>query len=234
MRKWIFITSFLISFIVKAGPVVTDWDHWYAGVNLGPMFQSSTITAYQKNLIPTSLNYNITVYPASFFIGGQIGRLLRVNNIWLAGLELDLNSLNIHYDYTYFEKRRHHIEEFDQFKIRNQFFGTLRMRLGFDIGWSYLPYLTVGPSYNNMYLSYNNERNNFYSNWQAQVGIAAGVGVEYHWLDRINFRCEYLFNHMSGTTTITLPSIDNIYDSKGTASATNNASFVRFALNMLF
>jgi hypothetical protein len=33
--------------------------------------------------------------------------------------------------------------------------------VGFDVGWNYLPYITVGPSINRMGLSYQNNFNDF-------------------------------------------------------------------------
>ena len=231
-KKWNLISLYFLSLSTNAATNFIDWDHFYLGINLGPMFENSILSAYQNSIVSPPY-YNQTLHRGTFFIGGQIGKLYRYNRFLLTGFEVDVDSLNVSQNYNNSEEPQSPL--YDQFKIKNQLLATFRLRLGFDIGWNYLPYFTVGPSINRMGLSYQNNFNDFYSSSTSKVGVAGGAGIDYHWTEQINFRCEYLYNYMAGAASINIPSIHSSRtDTNGSANATMNASFVRFGFNVMF
>jgi hypothetical protein len=98
-KKWNLISLCFLSLSTNAATNFIDWDHFYLGINLGPMFENSILSAYQNSIVSQPY-YNQTLHRGTFFIGGQVGKLYRYNRFLLTGFEVDVDSLNISQNYT--------------------------------------------------------------------------------------------------------------------------------------
>ena len=170
----------------KASP----WTGFYGGVNFG--------LGGNKFYFPGE---DPSEHSASGYMGGvQLGYMHHFGNDILLGAETDFQFSNLSASYSRNDNRNDF--EWDFRNAGNNFFGTVRGRVGY--AWGRLaPYFTGGLAYGKMY--YMDEEGGDIENETAfeatqtsrgshmRLGYTLGGGIEYAINDRWRLKTEYLF-----------------------------------------
>jgi len=212
----------------QAASPAYDWTGFYAGINAGlggggaspvfdlssppePSFFGSSFTDHQGHRL------------GGAFLGGQAGYNYQFRNNVVVGVESDFQWSNVsasRRDDTRFEV----LDGFpftalttSEMKITQNWFGTTRLRLGYQFADRFLAYVTGGLAYSEFGVS-NFGTGSVVSPPPAEVfstiggattstrfGWAAGAGAEYALDNRLSIKSEYLYSQYAG---ITAPYLD--------------------------
>jgi outer membrane immunogenic protein len=210
-----------------------DWNGFYAGVNGGygagvatPRLSETTLRQIQpfggggastENFISDDRG---TLRSAGFLAGGQFGYNRRLPNKFVVGVETDLqwsgirasnqsnvSGINIFPpdDGPAFAES----SSTSQISIRQNWFGTTRLRLGYRAFDRVLAYATGGIAYAGFSADTSAASNavNFFdtehgstsgSGSSTRIGWTVGAGVEYAIAENLSFKSEYLYSQYSG------------------------------------
>jgi outer membrane immunogenic protein len=158
-------------------------------------------------------NIDGTLRGAGFLFGGQLGYGHGFANSFVAGIETDLqwsgigaiNRSNI--VGLYYPPISTGFQQNSQLTIRQDWFGTTRLRLGFQAFDRGLIYATGGIAYSHFStaISGAGEDPSFFiqsttggSGSSTRLGWAAGAGVEYAIAQNLSLKTEYLYSEYSG------------------------------------
>jgi len=208
-----------------------NWTGAYAGANLGAVWSGSRFTANNVVFLPDSGTYSGSINATDLNPGVQLGYLKQFKKNWVVGAEADFTypSSSGHYKY----KDTVLIGQYDQFTLHNNLQGSLRLRAGYAIE-CFLPFITVGVSFADVGLSYNNELKDNYSKNITQTGWVLGGGLEYGVLSNLSVRTEYLFTDYGKALNLNIPTLANFTDSTGGAQGSLYSHVVRAAINYRF
>ena len=223
------LISCFLSGTSMAEEATYTWTGAYAGANLGVIWTDSQLSANQANLVSTSGSYNENLDATDVNPGFQFGYLHQINPNWVLGGEADFTYPSANTQYTAMTAD----ETYDQFTVKNDLQGSLRLRMGYAID-RLLPYVTTGMSFGSMGLSYNNEENNTYSVRTTQMGWVLGGGLEYGIFEHLSSRLEYLYTDYGTALNLSLPTINGISDPDGVIHANMTTNVLRVALNYRF
>jgi outer membrane immunogenic protein len=223
------LISCLLSGISMAEEATYSWTGAYAGANLGVIWTDSQLSANQANLVSTSGSYNENLDATDVNPGFQFGYLHQIDPNWVLGAEADFTYPSANTQYTAIDSD----QTYDQFTVKNDLQGSLRLRMGYAID-RFLPYVTTGMSFGSMGLSYNNEQNNAYSVRTTQMGWVLGGGLEYGIFEHLSSRLEYLYTDYGTALNLSLPTIAGISDSQGAIHTNMSTNVLRVALNYRF
>ncbi len=194
-----------------------SWTGLYAGINAGYGFG-------ELAQIPDSGLGNTKA--EGWTAGGQIGYNYQFGKV-IFGIEADLNYAAIKGSRTTDLCVGCGIPYTVEPKLN--WFGTIRPRLGYDIGYGLLPYVTAGPAYGSVSVV---ERMDFggggistTTTKQGAVGYAWGGGIEYALAHDWTVRAEYL------RLELDLSSTNSNFSSAQVATSTD---IFRGALNRKF
>lgn len=210
-------------------PPTTDWTGFYAGVNLGVIFNASKLQATNTNFVRSS--YQDTINYDSVLPGLQFGYNHQTAKGWVFGLEGDFTYPDANGTFTYGSHRQAGV--FDRFTAKNILQGSFRLRAGKALG-DFLPYFTGGLSVADTGLSYSNELGQSYGQNTAQVGFIVGGGLEYSVMEHMSVRAEYLYANYGNGQSLNTQAVSCITDPNGHVSADLNSSSLRAAVNYRF
>ena len=206
------------------------WSGFYAGINLGGGFGngSANESGHSSNLdfaynngngnIPS--NYNIT--SNGVLGGGQIGYNLLIKKIIL-GFETDFQGSGISGNKNiYIPSTSDLCESSNNAKNDLNYFGTSRLRLGFNPVDSVMLYATGGFAYGNTSTSSKTAWNSGGSSCDGPlsgssnttaVGWTTGLGAEYFFIQKWSLKAEYLYVDLGKTKyTANVPTNDASMD----------------------
>lgn len=207
----------------------TDWTGFYAGVNLGVIFNASRLQGVNSNFIRPAYRENINY--DSVLPGLQLGYNFQTEKGWIFGVEGDFTYPDANGQFTYGSHRQPGV--FDRFTAKNILQGSLRGRVGKALG-DYFPYLTGGLSVADTGLSYGNELGQSYGQYNTQVGFIVGGGLEYSVMQHLSVRAEYLYANYGNAQTLNTRTVSCITDPAGQVGADLNSSTLRAAINYRF
>lgn len=150
--------------VTPIAPVVTayDWSGFYAGVNAGYGWTE----AYGPAGVGfTSVN--------GLFGGAQIGFNVQHDAV-VFGVEADIQASGLSQTVT-------------GTTVSLDYLGTVRARVGVDVGNGILPYLTAGLAYGQARVDVPPVETQFHSGW------AVGGGVEFKLQEAVSLKTEYLY-----------------------------------------
>lgn len=219
----------------KAPPVapVASWTGFYAGVNIGYGFNDPTVSFIGGD--PLIQGFTVggcglcggPVPSASYNIqgvtgGGQIGYNWQVAPAWLVGIEADFNGFGVSNTVTSaFAFADRPIGNSIVATQSNEWFGTVRARLGWLQSSNLLVYGTGGFAYGQMNESVVMNQNgsgsgvgygyayictgtgaNCFVGSQSRIamGYTAGAGVEYAVTRNVTIKAEYLYVNLGSTS----------------------------------
>jgi outer membrane immunogenic protein len=169
----------------KAAPFVaapsTNWDGAYIGINGGYDWGNSTKTG------GTGTNAFGTFALAGGTVGGTIGYNFHLSDNVVGGVEGDLDWANV-------------TGTFNGIVETINWDGSVRARLGLDVGSGLLPYITGGVAFAGSNRAFGGVTESITS-----VGWTAGVGVEYMISDNLSAKIEYRYSDYGSHTYTTLP-----------------------------
>ena len=170
---------------VKAAPMMaapsTNWDGAYIGINGGFDWANSNKT-----------NPNVafgTFSMSGGTVGGTIGYNFHLSDNIVGGVEADLDWANV-------TGTKNTVIETINWD------GSLRARLGLDVGSGFLPYITGGVAFAGLSRT---DTSSVVESVTA-VGWTAGVGVEYMLTDNLSAKLEYRYTDFGSHTYSTLNS----------------------------
>lgn len=208
------------------------WTGFYAGISLGGKFASADIRSNHSGLINPDGTCNVNSSIDSFFPGVQFGYLHQFDSNVVLGVEGDFtyntqNRKNITCPCpTYLQAR-------DHFRVENLLQGSLRGRLGYALKGNLLPFVSVGVSFADMGINYNNEGSNSYNKTATQAGWLAGAGLEWGFADNLSVRAEYYYSAYN-RLNIAIPSVYGLRDPNGAGHLNVTDNTLKIALNYWF
>jgi outer membrane immunogenic protein len=225
----------LSSSLVMASAVVAetsdyDWTGAYAGANLGVIWTGSHLTSSQPNYLSGTDGYSKNLDATDVDPGFQFGYLHMLDPHWVVGGEADFTYPATNSQYTVTNGTG---TAYDQFNVRNNLQGSLRLRAGYAID-RFLPFVTAGVSWASMGLYYNNESNNAYSKTTAQTGWVLGAGLEYGVLENLTARLEYLYTDYGSALNMNVPDVASVDQTGSSAHADMSTNVFRAAVNYRF
>lgn len=213
-----------------------DWNGFYAGLNggFGGGIFRPTRNEAETNIVfpapPSLSNFTINEHmrASGFLAGAQLGYNREISDRLVAGLETDLQWSNIA---AYWHNDRSGgtppIFDHPRIDIRQDWFGTTRLRLGYRSSDRLLAYATAGAAYARFSASNTNIWDyslNFGTTSGAgsatRLGWTAGGGVEYALAERVSFKTEYLYSEFAGFSSPYQTSEASIWN-----AATTQANF---------
>ena len=211
-----------------------NWSGAYAGVNLGSIWTGSQLTANHEILISDTGTYNQNLNSTDVNPGLQFGYLHQLASNWVVGGEADFTYPDTNSNYAaQFTDPDTGATAFDQFNVRNNLQGSLRLRAGYAFD-RFLPFITAGVSFASMALNYNNEQGDHYSTSTTQTGWVLGGGLEYGVMENLSVRAEYLYTGYGNALNMAMPEIAGIPDANGAAHANMSTNVARVAANFRF
>lgn len=211
------------TFAQPAPPAVYNWTGFYAGLNGGfgggtvkPTLNSSSAAA--ANGFPGSTDTDAQSHRlGGFLAGGQVGYNYQLRNNVVWGIESDLQwsdvraldrrdvmtSLNANTAFPGNDLATTHTT------IRQNWFGTTRLRLGYSFADRLLAYVTGGGAYSEFTAGNSGIGTTLtpplmvYSNTSGaatstRIGWTAGAGFEYALGNNFSLKTEYLFSQYAG------------------------------------
>lgn len=208
------------------------WTGFYGGINLGGNFSSAELHSSHLGFVNPDGTCNVDSSISSFFPGVQIGYLHQYESNVVLGVEGD---------FTYNTQDRTNITcpcptnfaATDRFSVKNKLQGSLRGRLGYALDHNLLPFISVGVSFADMGIKYDNEGGDVYDKSATQVGWLAGAGLEWGFSDNLSVRAEYYYKAYNNLN-IAVPSVYGLIDPNGGAHLNLNDNTVRIAFNYWF
>jgi len=224
IRKYLMV---FVSSIAVAD--ATPWLGWYGGGQVGALFSSLNMNANHIALSNWFGRCDHDVQHTGGLLGAQAGFLQPWKGAWVLGIEGD-------FSYFLSQSLQHQCAcDYDQaiydafgFKQRNQ--GSIRGRLGYQLGQTGLTYLSVGASFANLSASYTNEVTNQYQASQIKPGWTIGGGFEWMFHSQWSMRLEYLYSQYQ-TLTLGIPSIYGIDDPQGRGQFSLTTNLLRLGIN---
>jgi len=192
------------------------WTGFYAGLNLGGGWSSSTINNAQLSPYASSVDGKLYLLPGNgqggsnaggVVGGGQIGYNYQFGNSFLVGFETDIqgtsmssntgnNNQILYPDPNFAGSFLVPLSPGGNPGIALNWFGTVRGRAGFLITPTLLLYGTGGFAYGGVSGGYSNFSN-------TRTGWTAGGGVEWLFMPNWSAKAEYLFTDLnSGGRTV--------------------------------
>jgi outer membrane immunogenic protein len=197
-----------------------DWTGFYAGVNAGygggivnPMLSETSV--YQLLAAPgntTATNITETMRSGGFLVGGQFGYNRQLAGRVVGGIETDLqwsgirasNQSNI--SGLYGPPVSAAISSTSHLAVSQNWFGTTRLRLGYQAFDRFLVYATGGVAYAGFSAANFAALNDPLSGITAtsgsgssnKIGWTAGAGAEYAIAGNVSFKTEYLYSQYGG------------------------------------
>jgi outer membrane immunogenic protein len=183
-----------------------SWTGFYVGLNGGYGWGQSKWSGSAGNF---------EVSPKGWLAGGTLGYNLQTG-AWVWGIEGDIDYVNL--------KGTADAAFCPSCTFKDTWLGTLRGRIGYSFD-RWLPYLTGGLAYGNMYLSTGNGG----SVNRTKAGWTAGAGLEYAFVGAWSAKIEYLYVDLGsatcGSAACVLPSDETV---------NFKASLVRLGVNYRF
>lgn len=213
-------------------PLLNDWTGMYAGVNGGVILTHAQLKSHQLGFTNTSATCNTHSNFSTPFTGLQLGYLYHIQNDLVSGIEANV-SVNAHQKEVLGCHSDINPNIYDHFIFRNQMQSSIKGRVGRPISWNknpFLPYLTLGASFANVELAYNNEGGDYYSKRRIQAGWLVGTGLEWSFKPRWSFRAEYDYVGY-GHLNLKIPSVYGLLDADGKGRVNLNSSNMVVALN---
>jgi len=207
---------------VNAAPASFRWNGFYAGVNGGygggvarPTL--SELSVEQLLFGPTMTNgYNTDekLRASGFAAGGQIGYNRQLANRFLIGVETDLQWSGIKASSRSNSSGAYNAPATLVYSanasttVGQDWFGTTRLRLGYQVSDRLLAYATAGAAYSGLTADYSGASSDNAggssitaasgSRGTTRVGWTAGAGVEHAIADNLSFKTEYLYSEYAG------------------------------------
>lgn len=208
------------------------WTGFYGGLNLGGNFSSTELHSSHLGFVNPDGTCNVNSSISSFFPGVQFGYLHQFESNVVLGVEGD---------FTYNTQDRGNITcpcptnlvAKDRFTVKNRLQGSLRGRLGYALDHNLLPFVSVGVSFADMGIKYDNEGGDVYSKTATQAGWLAGAGLEWGFSDDLSVRAEYYYSAYNNLN-IPIPSVYGLIDPNGGAHLNPSDNTVRIAVNYWF
>jgi len=200
-----------------------DWTGFYVGMNggYGGGIAKPALSELTQRQIPflnetDSSNVNQTLRAAGFVFGGQFGYNRQLANKLVAGIETDLQWSDIHASNqsnisgAYNPPSPNSFSSNSRLTVGQNWFGTTRLRLGYQVFDRSLVYVTGGAAYAG-FSADNSGMSNDPANGSSvtttsgsrnstKIGWTAGAGVEYAIAGNLSFKTEYLYSEYAGFT----------------------------------
>jgi outer membrane immunogenic protein len=262
--------------IYKAPVSVCNWCGIYFGLNAGGTWGSdnsvNVTSAVVQDFLPGPSSYaaasaagaagNVPVgNGAGFMGGGQIGYNRQLSAAWVAGLEADIQgatksssngALATNVGPISFFSNLDSVTTSISASKQLDYFGTLRGRLGYLFGPTFLAYGTGGLAYGGVKASTSiNQANNDCTLFpaaciqpstsaagaisQTRVGWTAGAGLEWMFATRWSAKVEYLYYDLGSVTFANSPLVTgvNTFTGVGGPAIVNSTSSADFKGNIV-
>ncbi|NOT12347.1 MAG: porin family protein [Methylococcaceae bacterium] len=215
----------------------TTWTGFYAGVSLGAIINESHLNADHNNGINTFLesSYNEQLDSTDVLPGIHAGYNHQLSSGLVLGGEADFTYPDSTGEFTS-SLQDDDVNNFDKFTVKNRLQGAVRGRIGYALA-NFLPYVTVGVSFADTGLRYENELGDKYQKNSVQAGWILGGGLEYAFCKNFSLRTEYLYTDYGSPVSMAIPNVgdgNDGYDPNGFAKADLVSHSVRAALNFRF
>ncbi|MDR3469548.1 MAG: outer membrane beta-barrel protein [Xanthobacteraceae bacterium] len=198
-----------------------SWTGFYAGVNggygAGTFMPSLTETTTATENLPrppeTSLDaIDMKLRASGFVLGGQLGYTRELANRIVAGIETDLQWSGIDARSRFSESDINGAGTFaytQETDVRQDWFGTTRLRLGYEVFDRAMIYATGGVAYAHFSagLSSSESTNSTFATVSGtesggtgvlRIGWAAGAGMDCAITPGLSLRSEYLYSQYAG------------------------------------
>ena len=210
-----------------------NWTGYYAGGEMGFVFNNVQLKSQQLGFTNPSGNCNTSSDYSTFFPGIQLGYMYPLPYYFVSGIEGNV-AFNTNQKNTLNCTCPFNPGVSDSFSFRNQMQGSIRGRVGRNMYWnqnSFLPYLTVGASFANVGLSYSNEGGDYYSKNTTQAGWLLGAGIEWAFWQNWSLRAEYFYADYGNTIKLKIPSVYGLVDPNGKARVDLSSNNIAVAIN---
>ncbi len=195
------------------------WTGFYAGVNGG--YGVGTFTPSEADTFTVSYssessldNTGWRLRAGGFLFGGQFGYSRELPNRFIAGVETDLQWSGIDARSCMSESEIEPGSAFyyaSDLTVRQDWFGTTRLRLGYQPFDRAMIYATGGVAYAHFSANYSGSETGFTTQetvsgtsggaaGATRIGWAAGAGAEYAITPELSLKTEYLYSEYSGFT----------------------------------
>lgn len=237
-----------------------NWTGFYAGLNGGLGGGSVAPTYTLSTPDPGSFNGSSNTDNQShrlggFFAGGQVGYNYQFGNQVVLGVESDLqwseirasSGIDSMYAYNTSSPFPNSGSNVSGMNINQNWFGTTRLRLGYQFADRFMAYVTGGVAYSEFSVANTGTGTetsptpDIYSRTSGaatltRIGWAAGAGVEHALGNNLSVKAEYLYSEYSGVAAPYLAVTENTPPvTSGTfSSGTLGIHLVRAGLNYKF
>jgi len=210
-----------------------QWRGFYSGVDARFAFNNIQLQSQQSGFTNLSDTCNISLDSSTFAPGIQLGYMHQFPNYLVSGIEADL-TLNTNQKDTRSCNSSFNSNVYDRFTFRNHMQTSIKGRVGRVLDWNQstlLPYLTVGASFANLGLTYENEGGNYYSNTTTQAGWLIGAGIEWAIMSHWSLRAEYCYVDYGNAINLKIPSVYGLEDPNGNGHIDLSSNNVVVAIN---
>ncbi len=215
----------------------TSWTGVYAGVTAGLVFNHSELVSQQLAFTEPSNTCNTDSDLTSFSPGLQVGYLYQFSNLLVTGVEANF-LVNTNQRDTLTCDCSSNPNVYDRFPFKNTLQGSIKGRIGRAINsWnkgSFLPYLTVGASFADVGLTYENEGGNYYSKSNGTTGWLIGAGIEWAFRQHWSVRTEYFYVDYANAVNLALANIYDLIDPNGNAQVDLSSNNLTMAISYWF
>lgn len=218
------------------GMAYADWTGFYAGINAGIVFNNAKLTSQQSGFTNLNDSCDKSSNYSTFSPGAQLGYLYQFPNRLVTGVEADV-SFNTRQNVTLNCTSPFNADVYDRFSFKNRMQGAIKGRLGRAVQWNnniLLPYLTVGASFANAGLTYNNEGGDHYSSDSTQAGWLIGAGIEWAFCRNWSARTEYYYADYAKVIHLHIPTVYGLNDPDGHGNVNLTSSNVVVGINYWF
>lgn len=236
MKKRSVMAKSLVLTIGIVGIVYADnrsWTGFYAGADAGFVFNNVQLRSQQIGFTNPNETCNISSNFSTFSSGIHLGYLYQFPNAVVSGIEAG-TLFNTNQQATLSCNSIFNPDVYDRFTFRNQMQTSIKGKVGRPFIWNqntFLPYVTIGASFANLGLRYNNEGGNYYSEYHTPVGLLIGLGVEWAFMPHWTLRAEYSYVNYGNALEMKIPSIYGLIDPNGKGSVNLSSNNVVVGIN---
>lgn len=223
--------------LVQVPTIYDYWTGFYGGPIIGGIFNKANVRSHQTGFFSPDETCNASSNFSTFSAGIEAGYSYQFNSKIVLGVEGDFlynfNSNGVLSCNCVDSTCNCPITLVDQFTVKNRDQGSIRARVGYDLGKQLLPFLFIGDNIANFKAYYSNEGGNYYSKNTTRGSFLAGAGLEWGFASNLSAKVEYYYTDY-GSINMALPFVYGLYDPNGGSRISLRSNQIKAALSYWF